>query len=314
MSEPTALSPKIKFGFHLPGSKLSPGGKELIDWVIEMEQAGYHSVWTSDHVIVPWDVPQRYNRDDVPVDLDPHQTCPDPLVTLAFVAAQTRSLKLGTSVLVLPHRHPLPLAKAIATLDVLSAGRVIVGVGVGWLRPEVEALGIDFNRRGRWSDEAIRVMRSAWLSERVVFHGEFFSFGPSAMYPKPVQACVPLWVGGHSPAAFKRAATLGTGWHGATNSEEKLNSSLRQLKEAAIRAGRDMVELELSIRLTFSFRDTSVDGLMMHGTVSNLVEDCRKLRKLSISQILLEAAYPTAELKRRAYRMFANDVMPYCND
>jgi probable F420-dependent oxidoreductase len=147
---------------------------------------------------------------------------------------------------ILPQRHPLYLAKEIATLDLLSGGRVILGIGSGWLKEEFDALGLDFHARGARTDEAIQAMRACWRENASSFHGKHFNFGPVLSYPKPVHSDVPIHIGGHSPAAAKRAGRLGDGFFPALGEIPKLQELFAIMHEAAQKAGRDPNQIELS--------------------------------------------------------------------
>src|SRR5439155_431548 len=153
--------------------------------------------------VIPYAIASRYPYNptgDFP--LAPSTAFLEPLVALGLVAGVTERVRLGTTVLVLPHRHPVLAAKMLATLDHLAPGRVILGAGVGWLREEIELFGVDYARRGAWSDEALRIMRTCWREERPSFRGEFVSFDPVGFAPKPAHGTIPIWIGGHTPRAL----------------------------------------------------------------------------------------------------------------
>src|SRR5437762_13918268 len=151
-----------------------------------MEALGYDSLWASDHVVIPWSIASKYPYNETgDFPLPPSATFLEPLTALALVAGATERIRLGTTVLVLPHRHPVLAAKMLATLDHLAPGRVILGAGVGWMREEIELFGVPHGRRGAWSDEAIRVMRACWREDRVSFKGEFFAFEDLGVRPRP---------------------------------------------------------------------------------------------------------------------------------
>src|SRR5262249_15535468 len=176
------------------------------------EAAGFHSLWTVEHVVIPagYESPYPYTQpgwmagsEDSPV--------PDPLIWLAYVAARTSRLLLCTGVLILPQRSPLITAKEVATLDQLSGGRVRLGVGIGWLREEFEAIGAPFEERAARTEEAIAAMRTLWSQKAPTFAGRFYRFQDARMWPKPVRGTVPVVIGGHSEAAARRAGRLGDG-------------------------------------------------------------------------------------------------------
>ncbi|HMD05061.1 MAG TPA: LLM class F420-dependent oxidoreductase, partial [Candidatus Binatus sp.] len=172
---------------------------------------------------------------------------PDPLLPLAFAAAVTKNIKLATGVLILPQRHPLYVAKEAATLDVLSGGRAILGIGSGWLEEEFSSLGLDFHTRGARTDESIKSLRALWSEDSASFHGKHFNFGPVKCYPKPVQkGGVPIHIGGHSPAAAKRAGRYGDGFIPGVGEIPKLKELFAIMKSEADKAGRDASKIELS--------------------------------------------------------------------
>jgi probable F420-dependent oxidoreductase len=212
------------------------------------EEAGFDSLWTVEHVVVPGGYLSRYpySRDgrmpgteDTPI--------PDPLIWLAYVAARTRLIKLCTGVLILPQRSPVVTAKAVATLDVLSAGRVVLGVGVGWLREEFEAIGVPFEDRSRRTEEAIEAMRVLWREPSPTFDGTYFRFQDARMWPKPVQGTVPIVIGGHSPAAARRAGRLGDGYFPASAHPNDLPELVAIMRRAAAEAGRDPAQIEITM-------------------------------------------------------------------
>lgn len=212
------------------------------------ERFGFESIWTVEHVVIPQNYQSPYpyspsgkipGSEDVPI--------PDPLLPLAYAAAITKTLRLGTGVMILPQRHPLYVAKEVATLDVLSNGRVILGIGSGWLKEEFDSLGLDFHQRGARTDEAIKSLRALWSPEAASsFHGKHFSFGPVKCFPKPVQKDVPIVIGGHSPAAAKRAGRYGNGFFPAIAEPDKLKELFAMMSAEAKKAGRDPKQIELS--------------------------------------------------------------------
>ncbi len=213
------------------------------------ERFGFESIWTVEHVVIPQDYKSPYpyspsgkipGSEEVPI--------PDPLLPLAYAAAITKNLKLGTGVMILPQRHPLYVAKEMATLDVLSNGRAILGIGSGWLKEEFDSLGLDFRRRGARTDEAIQSLRALWSPDAASsFHGRHFNFGPVKCFPKPVQkGGVPIVVGGHSPAAARRAGRFGDGFFPAISDPAKLKELIAMMAAEAEKAGRDPGAIELS--------------------------------------------------------------------
>src|SRR3989454_7322207 len=202
----------MEFGCHLPVFGPAATRAGLLTFARDMEGLGYESLWASDHIVIPHTIRSRYPYSDTgrfPLAAD--STFLEPLTALSLVAGVTERARLGTTVLVLPHRHPVLAAKMLATLDHLSRGRVILGAGVGWMREEIEILGAPFDERGAWSDEAIRIMRACWREERTSFQGRFFSFEAIGCFPKPTRGDIPIWMGGHAKPALRRVVALADG-------------------------------------------------------------------------------------------------------
>jgi probable F420-dependent oxidoreductase len=211
------------------------------------ETFGFESVWTVEHVVIPQPhMPypgskdgQMPGGDEVPI--------PDPLIPLAYAAAITTRLKLCTGVIILPQRHPLYLAKQLATLDVLSNGRMMVGIGSGWMKEEFDSLQIPFNVRGARTDESIQAMRALWSEPVATFRGKHFHFHDVKSYPKPLQKKgIPIHVGGHSLAAARRAGRFGDGFFPTLTSPAKLSELFAITREEAKKAGRNPDEIEFS--------------------------------------------------------------------
>ena len=214
------------------------------------ERAGFESLWAAEHVVVPSDYesPYPYSRSgkmpgEAKVDI------PDPLIWLAWIGARTSRIRLGTGILVLPQRNPLVTAKAFATLDAFSGGRVEAGVGVGWLREEFDALGVPFAHRGSRTDEYIEVLRTVWSEDDANYAGDFVSFQRMHMNPKPMSGMIPITIGGHSPAAARRAGRLGDGFYPGLTDADHLQDLFRVVRRSAEEAGRDPASIVLSAPL-----------------------------------------------------------------
>jgi len=212
------------------------------------ERVGIESLWTIEHVVIPVGYKSTYPYDPsgkIPV---PEQMpMPDPLSWLAYAAAVTTKIRLATGILILPQRHPLYVAKEVATLDVLSNGRVILGIGVGWLEEEFEALGIPFADRAARTAEAVRAMRSLWKDEAEPFAGKFFRWGKLESHPKPVQKPgVPIVVGGHTELAARRAARYGDGFFPGVTDEDKLVALLGIMRDECKKIGRNPATIEVT--------------------------------------------------------------------
>ena len=193
------------------------------------ERVGVESLWAIEHVVIPVGYESTYPYDPSGKIPAPEQLpIPDPFVALAYAAAVTKTIRLATGIVILPQRHPLYVAKEVATLDVLSHGRMILGIGVGWLAEEFQALGIPFAERGARTAEAVRALRSLWKDEAEPFEGKFYRWPKVESHPKPVQKPgVPIVVGGHTELAARRAARYGDGFFPGVADEAKLDVAAR---------------------------------------------------------------------------------------
>jgi probable F420-dependent oxidoreductase len=237
---------KLGLMFANTGAMVTPEGAAAV--ARHAEQAGFESIWTVEHVVVPggYESKYPYNRsgkmaggDDVPI--------PDPLIWLSYVAAHTQTLKLATGMLILPQRSPLITAKELATLDVLSHGRVVLGVGIGWLREEFEAIGVDFETRGRRTVESIEAMRVLWSEDQPSYEGSTVRFHDARMWPKPVHRRIPIVLGGHGEVAAKRAGRLADGFFPGRSKPEEVKALLETMRRAAEEAGRNPDSIELTL-------------------------------------------------------------------
>jgi probable F420-dependent oxidoreductase len=204
------------------------------------EAAGFDSLWAGEHVVLP-------DPRVPPSPMDPAEPILDPLVSLAFLAAHTTTLQLATGIVILPQRSPLVLAKQVASLDALSEGRLILGIGAGYLEPELSAIGVPMSERGGRTDEFLAAMREIWFAERPAYAGRFVNFSGVAAHPRPRR--VPIVVGGHSPAAHRRAVEQGHGWYGFALDPAGAAAQMEGLREAASRWERpaELGELEISV-------------------------------------------------------------------
>jgi len=223
----------MKYGIHLPQYGRVASAQAIADAARHAEGLGFSDVWVSDHIGVPDGAPY------------PPAFLFDPLVSLSWAAAATRTIGLGTSVLVVPYRHPMVLAKQLASLDRLSDGRLIVGAAAGWLADEFAALGVPFDERGRRTDEGIAAIRACWENRIVDFESETVRIRKMRVEPRPERR-IPIWIGGASPAAQRRAVRLGDGWHLIGTETEALASLIGQMREL-----RPDPEFTVSIRVTW---------------------------------------------------------------
>jgi probable F420-dependent oxidoreductase len=225
------------------------------------EAAGFESVWTGEHIVLP----------DPPIPAFPLATetpMLDTMVALTWIAAHTQRLRLASGIILVPLRSPAVLAKELASIDVVSGGRLIIGVGAGWLEPEFQALGVPMERRGERMDDTLRAMRALWTMEHPEHHGPFASFSKVAAYPRPVQRPTPpIVIGGESPAALRRAITMGNGWYGFALTVEQAKERIASLKREAEQHQRpaELGELEISVTPIGRFDERSVEGFAAAG-------------------------------------------------
>ena len=207
------------FGVGLPNYGKGKTFDDIKHMAQAAEQLGYDSVWTTDHVIVPQE------------NIEPYGNILESIVTLAMVAPITQRIQLGTSILVLPQRNPILAAKQIATIDVASGGRMIVGLGVGWNETEYKNLGANFKNRGKRLDEDIQLLRTLWANEDATFHGKYTHIDHAVFAPLPPEKNIPIWIGGNEEPAFQRAAKFGDAWHATGATPEVVAKAVKRLRE-----------------------------------------------------------------------------------
>ena len=230
----------MKFGVTIPNNWGIEDPQQVLAFGPLAEELGYDSVWVMDHLFNNGYIRER-------LDGKPYY---NPLATLSYLAATTKNVLLGTSVLVLPYHNPIELAKYTATLDQMSGGRVTLGVGVGAMIEEFNALGISMKRRGSLTNECIAIIKELWTNEDPSYHRQRWNFSDLKFSPKPLQKPhIPIWVGGASPGARRRAGTMGDGWHPSGVSAEDYSISRRNIQELALAAGRDPESLTWSARV-----------------------------------------------------------------
>ena len=238
------------------GSSVAVDGPATIELCQRAEAAGFESVWGGEHVILPDSIASKYPyTPDGKIPAEPETPIPDPLIWLAFAAAAAPTLKLGTCILIVPQRNPLILAKELATLDQLSGGRLELGLGVGWLKEEFEALGVPWERRGARNDEYIAAMRAVWAESHAEFHGEFVDFEPVTCSPKPVNGNIPILVGGDTNVAINRAVKLAEGYFPGEGDIDRLRALIGRVRAACEAADRDPVSLEINAMFGMQMAD-----------------------------------------------------------
>ncbi len=232
----------MKLGLFSVNMGAGSGPAEVIEMARAAEDAGFDSVWAGEHIVLP-------DPQVPPSPMAPQAVALDSLVALTWIAAHTTRVRLATGIVILPQRNPVVLAKEVATLDVLSGGRVMFGVGAGYLEPEFAAIGANFAERGAVTDEYLDVLGHLWYDEHPEHHGRFADFAGVDAHPRPVQRPVPIVVGGHSPPAYRRAVARGHGWYGFFQSPESMEGVVAGLRAAADAVERpaELGDLELTV-------------------------------------------------------------------
>jgi len=270
----------MDIGCHLPNQGLLATREAVLTFAREAEARDIASLWVSDHVIFPRTATGNYPGGRFPHP--PDKPYLEPVAVLSAAALCTTRPRLGASVFILGHRHPLVMAKMLTSIDALSGGRLICGVGVGWWKEELEILGVPFHVRGRQADEILRVFKTLWTEENPSFEGEFFRFRDIGFAPKPVQKPhPPIWVGGDSPGAFRRVVTLGDGWHATSKTPAELRQALTRLHAVADAAGRAFETIECSLRLALR------DELLAEGTQA-VVDRLAEYKRLGLTHLVID--------------------------
>lgn len=270
----------MQIGCHLPTTQPAEVTREaLVTFAQEAEKRNIASLWVSDHIVIPRISEGYPGGREFPHP--PERPYLEPITALAAAAVCTTRARLGASVFILGHRHPVVMAKMLASIDALSGGRLVCGVGVGWWQRELEILGVPFHARGQQADEALRVFKALWSADNPSFEGEHYRFRDIGFAPKPVQRPhPPIWVGGNSPGAFRRVVTLGDGWHAMARTPDELRRGLAQLRTAADAAGRPFDTIEISLRFELG------EPLLGQGLPA-IIDRLAEYKRLGVNHLLI---------------------------
>lgn len=276
---------------HLPCSLMDIVPEHLAKVALLAEERGYDSVWVNHHVIIPDEFAAKYPfRSDGVLSIPASSPYADALITLAYVAGITQRVRLGVSVLVLPHHHPLDTAKKAATLDVLSHGRLILGVGMGWMREEFEALGVNFDRRRQNFDEQLEIMRAAWTQPTVSYDGEIFSFPPVGAQPQPPRSDgVTVWMGGHSCSTLRRGCLYAEAMHWVAEDIDEIKRRIAKLTRIAADEGIEQVpKVTLRGRLAVEDEVALFETGVLAGPESYLIEKLSEYADAGVSHFMID--------------------------
>jgi probable F420-dependent oxidoreductase len=303
----------MQVGVHLPHFGADLSSSNLKRFAQRAEALGFDSVWASDHIASPAEIESSYPYTaDGKWPGDHLMPRLEALGTLHFIAGCTERVRLGTSVMVLGYRPPIQSAKLWATLDYVSEGRAILGVGVGWMREEFEALGMPSDHRGGRGDEQLEIFEALFRQPTPSYAGRFYDFPAVGFEPKPPQGHIPVWVGGGTPAAMRRAARYGDAWHAAFASPLELEEQWVAVRGACEALGRDPTTMELTVRLRVDWGGDVGYPNALTGSAEAIVEGLGPYVALGVSHVLLDiVAEGGIDGRIEALQRLAEDVRPH---
>jgi len=306
----------MKVGVFLPVSGRAASRNTLMQAARQAEALGYDSVWAADRIIIPWQIntPYPYSRETTFI-VPPDRPFLEPLTCLAFIAGCTEKIQLGMSVMVLPYRHPLYWAKIATTIDQLSTGRLIMGVGVGWMEEEFAAMGAAFKARGKVSDEQLRLLAKLWQDEHISFQGEHYAFDDIAFSPKPHQKPrMPIWIGGEGKAAQRRAGKYGDAWfpYFVRITPRDLAARFENVRTEALKAGRDPDRLTLACCLPIELvsHDCPQEEDYLKGTIDQVTDAVKKFKDIGVAHLGLQFMVPHYPERQGQIERFAREALP----
>jgi probable F420-dependent oxidoreductase len=308
----------MDFGLHLPASSANVAAEDLVRFAQRAEALGFYCLTVADHVIVPRNisVPYPYTVDGKYPGTGYHL---ETLMTMGYLAGATQRIRFVTSVMILPYRNPIVTAKMLASLDVLSGGRMIVGAGVGWMKEEFEAIGTEpFAERGKVTDEYIAAFRELWTSDHPSFSGKYCNFSNIVFLPKPMQKpAIPIWIGGHSEQAIRRAARLGDGWHPIGGvptiplEPEDIVKDMTMLREYAEKAGRDPKKIRVALKGSLFDREKQITPGKRRrfiGSAEEVASDIRDYRAAGVDTMIFDVRRPSISETLERMEWLAKDV------
>jgi len=306
----------LEIGISIPRL---PDAQGLKRYVERAEELGFESVLAGDHIVLPTDGTNQYPyTSDGSFSRPTDEPFLETMTLLGYLAACTSRIKLGSTVVILPYRNPVVQAKMFASLDVLTNGRIICGVGVGWLEKEFEILGLDYHQRGAMTNEFLEIMQELWTQPNPEYHGKYYRFDGIKFEPKPVQQSgIPIWVGGHTKAALRRTAKYGSCWHTSRQTPDFVAENLPYLRERIEKEGRDQSEVTVSLKRSLHFTDIGMNegnyvrsGGSLVATTGEVLEDLHICQEIGINQLTFDFRVESLPDCIRVMEHLAENVLP----
>ena len=306
----------MEIGISIPRIPDVPGLKRFVEMA---ETLGFESVLAGDHIVLPTAGTNQY-----PYTADGSFSRPssepflETMTLLGYLAAFTDRIKLGSTVIILPYRNPVVQAKMFASLDVLTGGRIICGVGVGWLEKEFEILGLDYHQRGAMTDEFLGIMQALWSQSNPEFHGKYYNIDGIQFEPKPIQQPgIPVWVGGHTKAALRRTAKYGSCWHTTRQTPEFVAENLPYLRDRIKKEGRELSEVTVSLKRSLHFTDMGMNeggyvrsGGSLVASTLEVLEDLHACQEIGIDQLTYDFRVETVPDCIKVMEHIAEHILP----
>ena len=306
----------MEIGISIPRIPDVPGLKRFVEMA---ETLGFESVLAGDHIVLPTAGTNQY-----PYTADGSFSRPssepflETMTLLGYLAAFTDRIKLGSTVIILPYRNPVVQAKMFASLDVLTGGRIICGVGVGWLEKEFEILGLDYHQRGAMTDEFLGIMQALWRQANPEFHGKYYDIDGIQFEPKPIQQPgIPVWVGGHTKAALRRTAKYGSCWHTTRQTPEFVAENLPYLRDRIKKEGRELSEVTVSLKRSLHFTDMGMNeggyvrsGGSLVASTREVLEDLHACQEIGIDQLTYDFRVETVPDCIKVMEHIAEHILP----
>jgi len=300
---------KMKFGIAIPNFGRYAKKDAILSVAKTAETLGFDSIWVSDHIVIP-ESHKGFGK-----------VFYEPLTTLTYIAALTTKIRLGTSVIILPYRNPIVLAKMVSTLDVLSNGRVILGVGAGWLKEEFQALGVSYEKRGAMTDEYIQILKMLWSQDKPKFTGLFSNVADINFLPKPIQKPYPpIWIGGHSRKAVERAVNLGHGWHPVGLTPDEIKEKAKYINKLLVEKKGRKSDFVISLRKNLQIKRDSEKEIkeikeadereILRGTPEKIIEGIEKYKNSGVSHLIFHILSGSLEGILEAMEFFSREIKP----